>query len=194
MDKTAVNAACDHLARADAALRAIEGAQTLAEIETAWSDFLIAANRVFSKLEQGAKTNGQSKAWYGRKKHERRTNPLLRYIHHARNADEHGLSKVTERTEPGLALGVGPGTWRFDGTIGPDGHMKIIAMGGQIAGQSKFVETLPSKVRLLRVVDCGDPYDPPREVNSKELLPNEVATLALDYLRQMTEEARQLPD
>jgi hypothetical protein len=130
------------------------------------SDFLIAANRIFSKLEQGSKTNGQSKAWFGRKRHERRTNPLLRYIHHARNADEHGLAKVTDRTASGLALGVGPGMWRFDGTTGPGGGLQITAMGGQVPGLSKFVEIIPSKVRLIKVFDCGDPYDPPLDASA----------------------------
>lgn len=194
MDKAAVTASSDHLARATEAVRDIENASTLAGIETAWSDFLTAANRIFSKLEQGAKTNSVSRAWYGRQHHERRTNPLLRYIHHARNVDEHGLAKITERTAPGLALGVGPGVWRFDGTLGPGGQMRITALGGQIPGESKFVESIPSKVRLVKVIDRGDPYDPPRDANAKELLPNEVADLALDYLRTMIEEAGRLLD
>lgn len=108
MDKVAVAIASEHLARA-AALRGVENAHTLTEIEAARSDFLVAANRVFSKLEQGAKTNGTSKGWFGRKKHDRRTDPALRYVHHARNADEHRLKKVTERSARsalGLALGV----------------------------------------------------------------------------------------
>lgn len=119
--------------------------------------------------------------------------PVLKYMHHARNADEHGIAKVTERTAPGLALGVGPGMWRFDGTIGPGGQLKITAMGGQVPGQSKFVETVPSKVRLVKVVDSGNVYDPPCDAQLKELLPNQVAGLALDYLRRMIEEAEQLP-
>jgi hypothetical protein len=188
MDKTAVVVATEYLARAETALNAIDHAQTLTEMETAWSDFLTAANRVFSKLEQGAKINGKSKAWFGRKKHERRTDPILRYVHHARNADEHGLAKITEKTAAGLALGVGPGIWRFDGSIGPGGQMKITALGGQVAGESKFVETIPAKVNLVRVYDCGDPYDPP-----PGKLPDEVAKITLNYIRDMITEASQLP-
>jgi hypothetical protein len=75
MDKAAVKASSDNIARATAAMHAMESAKILAEIETAWSDFLTAANRVFSKLEQGAKSNGKSTGWYGRKKHERKTSP-----------------------------------------------------------------------------------------------------------------------
>src|SRR5262245_38706789 len=44
MDTTAVFSASEHLSRAEAALQAMKLAQTLAEIETAWSDFLIARN------------------------------------------------------------------------------------------------------------------------------------------------------
>lgn len=188
MDKTAVSAASEELARAEVALQALEGAETLPEIETAWRDFLIAANRVFTKLEQGAKTKGQSMPWFGRKKHDRRTDAALRYVHHARNADEHGLGKVTERTAPGLAVGVGPGAWRFDGTIGARGHMKVTAMGGQVPGQSKFVEAIPSKVHLVRVHDRGDAYDPP------DKFPDVVGGQALKYIQDMIAQARQLPD
>jgi hypothetical protein len=192
MDQAAIKASEDLLSRTEAAASALESADAIEKAETAWSDFLVAGNRIFSKLEQGAKSNGKSNAWFGRKKYERRTIPLLRYIHHARNADEHGLAKVTERTAPGLALGVGPGAWRFDGTLGPGGKMKIAAMGGQNAGQSKFVEVMPSKVRLTRVVDSGVPYDPPQNAEHHELLPNEAANQALDFLRSMIEEAKQL--
>ena len=195
MNKVAVKAASENLKRAETALHDIEAAQTLAEVETAWSDFLTAAGRVFTKLEQGAKSNGKSNAWFGRKKHERRTDPLLQYVHHARNADEHGLAEVTERTAPALALGVGPGAWRFDGTVGPEMQMKVTAMGGQVPGKSKFVEVVPSKVRLVKVIDRGVSYDPPVDPQTKQtLLPNEVAKLALDYIGRMIQEAGKLPD
>jgi hypothetical protein len=185
MDQAAIDASKKHLERATVALAVIEGASALKEIEVAWSDFLIASNRIFSKLEQGAKVNGKSTVWFGRKKHERRTNELLKYLHRARNADEHGIAQVTERSQPGLALGVGPGAWRFDGTFGP---------GGQVPGQSRFVEKIPSKVKLVRVYDTGSPYEPPKDESGKELLPNEAAQLALKYFHSMIEEVSQLTE
>jgi len=109
MDKAGLKAASECLTRAKAALEAMEGSEKLEDIESAWSDFLTAANRIFSKLEQGAKATEKSMGWFGQKKYERKTDSFLRYIHHARNVDEHGLARVTEKTAGGLALGVGLG-------------------------------------------------------------------------------------
>lgn len=155
MNEVATKLSAENLDRAVEAFDRIEAATTLVEIETAWSDFLVFANRVFSKLEQGAKSNGKSKAWFDSKKHERRTNTLLRYVHHARNADEHGIRRVTEKEPGGIVLGVGPGAWRFDGAIGPGGRMIVTALGGQELGKSKFVDVIPARVRLVRVIDRG---------------------------------------
>jgi hypothetical protein len=79
-------------------LKELKETKDPAIIETLWENFLIAANGIYSKLERGAKTNGKSKAWYGRKKHERKNDPLLSYLHHARNAAEHGIQRITSRT------------------------------------------------------------------------------------------------
>jgi hypothetical protein len=55
----------------------------------------MAANTIYTKLEQGSKSNKKSEYWYGTKKHTRRKDPLLRYLHAARNSDEHGLELVS---------------------------------------------------------------------------------------------------
>jgi hypothetical protein len=166
--------------------------ETLEDIESGWSDFLTAAHRIYSKLEQGAKVTEVSKHWFEKKKYQRKTDPFLRYIHHARNVDEHGLTRVTEKTAGGLALGVGPGAWRFDGTLGPGGTMKITALGGQVPGVSKFVKVIPSKVRLQDVVDRGVKYEPPKGVEGQELTPIEVVKSALVMLQELVEQAESL--
>jgi len=40
--------------------------------------------------------SSKSKVWWGNKLHERRTDPLLRYLWHARNADEHTLQRINQ--------------------------------------------------------------------------------------------------
>jgi hypothetical protein len=193
MDKKAIDASIASLMKAAAAVVVMEAAKTFAELESAWSDFLINAHRVYTKLEQGAKTNGKSKDWFGRKKHERKTDPLMRYMHHARNVDEHGLAEITERAPSSLALGVGPGSWQFDGTIGPGGLMTVTALGGQVPGVSKFMEYTPAKVRMVKVKDRGVAYDPPLGQNSADLHPLDAAKLS-SYLQKMVEEAGHLVD
>jgi hypothetical protein len=72
MDKNAVDAAAENLRRAGDTIAAMNTSVSLSQFETAWSDFLTAAHRIFSKLEQGAKADGKSKAWFGQKVYDRR--------------------------------------------------------------------------------------------------------------------------
>jgi hypothetical protein len=192
MEKAAIQMARDLVEKAKAASSTIEGAASLTDIESAWSDFLTPANRIFSKLEQGAKESAPSKRWFDQKKIDRRENAVLRYIQHARNVDEHGITEITKQTGPAVALGVGPGGWRFDGVLGSGGTLRITALGGQVPGQSKFVEKIPAMVQLVPVKDRGISYDPPKDCGGKDMLPNEVAKAALAYLDSMIEEADQL--
>jgi hypothetical protein len=97
MKPQAVDQAEQRLRRATAAFGSLKQATNFDDAESAWSDFLLAASTIYSKLEQGVKGNGKSEAWFGKQKHARRKDPILRYLHFARNSDEHGIERVTER-------------------------------------------------------------------------------------------------
>jgi hypothetical protein len=79
------------LEKAKSALAKLEDGpiKDTAVFRSAWSDFLLATASIYFKLEQGAKGNGPSEGWYGRKKHERKADPLLSYLH--RCEDSHRL-------------------------------------------------------------------------------------------------------
>lgn len=193
MDKRALETSKVELSRADAALARLKAAQDLPSAESAWSDFLTSSHRIFSKLEQGAKGDAKTTAWFGIYKHARRIDPVLRYVHHARNADEHGIVAITRRKSATLALGVGPGTWRFDGTIGPGGHMQVTALGGQVEGTSKFVEFTPAGLVLEAVKDrVGNLYDPPVDENGTPRSPISLAEEAFSRIRVLVAEAEAL--
>lgn len=96
MDARAIEHAKARLRKADKAVETLKAADNFESAEDAWSDFLLAASAVYSKLEQGAKGT-KSEPWFGRKKHERRIDPLLNYLHIARNSDEHGIDRVADR-------------------------------------------------------------------------------------------------
>lgn len=107
--------------------------------------------------------------------------------------DLHGLEPITDREPASLALGVGPGAWRFDGTTGPGGTLKITALGGQEPGKSKFVELTAASVRLVPVIDRGDRYDPPTSVEGMPVTPIAAANELLARLEAILEEASRLP-
>jgi hypothetical protein len=94
--REAVAQAQDRLERAMMALDRLAHAEKPDLAEKAWSDFLISVAGIYTKLSIGSKGHTKSEAWWGRKIHERRIDPLLLYLHHARNADEHSINPVSE--------------------------------------------------------------------------------------------------
>jgi hypothetical protein len=164
MDKAAVDAARECLDRAKAELVAMENADSFKKIEEGWSDFLTMANRVYVKLEQGAKVSGPSKGWFGLKIHERKVDPLLKYIKNARDVDEHGLQQITDRQDAGVGVKFPTAT----------NDAPVIVKSGRIAGgQISFeledpntpvtIRIIPSTVKLVEVINRGVRYQPPEE-------------------------------
>lgn len=94
MRKKIINSAVSRLSSARFAIRAFEDAKNVGEQKRAWWQFLTAASAVFEKLRAGAhESGGRSSAWYGRLKAARKADPLLSYVHHARDADYHGIEE-----------------------------------------------------------------------------------------------------
>src|SRR2546423_14167375 len=103
MDVTAIELAGERLEWAEEALADLRAAEAFPAAEKAWTAFLSAASAFFSKLEQGAKGNSTSRYWFGTKVKQRKDDAVLRYLKAARNSDEHGIERVTERANAGWA-------------------------------------------------------------------------------------------
>ncbi len=69
---------------------------SFADAQEAWVDFLLAANSVYFKLQRGVKKKSANKTWLKGVEDLRETDELLRYIHHARNSEEHGIERSGE--------------------------------------------------------------------------------------------------
>src|SRR3977135_1049935 len=104
MDPRSAEQARLRLAKAEKSAETVRAATTLEASEEAWTDYLVAVSAIYSKLEQGAKSDPKSRQWFGGKKKERRGDPLLRYLHAARNSNEHGIERVVEQTGPNKDL------------------------------------------------------------------------------------------
>lgn len=196
MKREAIEKARVRLGRASEAVRLLERPDGHTVFETAWTDFLLASNGVYTCLEQGAKATPQSRQWFGGKKNERRKDPLLLYLHQARNADEHGLGRITPELEAEDTVPVPPGVNVAGIRVTlPDGRVVVQPLPPE-AAQVRL--TLWS-VTLTDVVDSRykTTYPPPREHMGKpipESTPTAVAKLALDYLTDLVDEAeRQVP-
>lgn len=187
MHPDAISQASERLHRASQAVEAMKEDNPPATLESLWLDFLIAANGVYLKLEKGAKENSKSRYWFGTMKHERRTDTLLRYLHQARNAGEHGLISPTRRTSSHVSL---PPSGEAVFTAVADGQWVAQAIRGELGFANDVI-------RLLRVYDdrSGKWFEPPTAHLGQELTdktPPGVAAVALAYLGRMIEVARAL--
>lgn len=191
MQKDAVIQAESRLKRARDAVALLEKNSSYDAVDASWTDFLQAASGVYSKLEQDAKANGKNNAWYGRKKCVRKQDELLRYIHHARNAEEHGIKYITYR-KPNTAS-IGNGEYLFTPST-RDGHG--IWTVKPLNGAPPAIITAPC-VKLITVHDprFGDSFDPPTQhLGSpvEDQSPLNVARLGLEYLESLVAEAAEL--
>ena len=148
MHSRAIEQAEIRLDRVRASTETLCLAKSYKELEIAWIDFLSASSTIYSKLEQGAKGFGKSEAWFGRKKNERRTDELLRYNHHARNSEEHGIDEVIKR-------------WDSHQYVAPDGMiLGLNVPSGESIADLHFVGTNGERIEakantssLLRLVE-----------------------------------------
>jgi hypothetical protein len=187
------------LQRAATALEAIRNATTLQELEPVWTDYLSAHNSIFTILEQGAKSEPKSRQWFGAKKQFRKKDPLLNYLHQARNADEHGIPSVIEhRLTGGITFGEQPaglGNKITSVTFKPVGQKEVVLAHDE-AGIANMTVLRPVML-LLRVHDdrFKTSFDPPTEHLGKPLnnpRPVGVAEAGLSYAIHLIAEAEAL--
>jgi hypothetical protein len=187
MDKKAVDAAQKEYARAAKCANIIRTSANFEEVLVAWTSFLTAHHRVFTKLEQGSKSSRKSRAWWGRKLCQRRKDALLCYLFHARNADEHTVEEITGHHETRTMI------------TEPNPQI-VSAMERGLMGRPhspilRTIETVLKNVRLLNVVDKGTRFDVPKDHLGSPLSdtrPATIASLGVAYLGSMLEEARAL--
>ena len=196
MKRAAIEKAKARIEDARIALEAVKASEDFADFRYAWKDFLAALKGVHSIFEASATAKKDPKAygWYARKIGERRRDPLLRYVHAARNAEEYGVEPIAEHVPALMTIG-GPGETIHVRTLifGEDGkiaHYDVTTPDGKLL----LPKITPAHVKLITVHDerFGDSFDPPKEHLGKSVRigsPLEVAELALSYHERLVDEA-----
>jgi hypothetical protein len=187
MDKTAFEGAKDKLRLLLDKLKAMEEASDIQKLSDGWLDFLNETQRVFLKMKK-ATEKCSAKGWYDQIQNQRTSDDMLSYVLHARNADEHGISKVTEVERGGIGINVGG-----DGYVE---HMEIRNTESRVdikyRGKNPLhFNFIPGSVKLLPVFDRGIKYDVPKKHMGKpiEAKPLAVAKLTAEFLKNLMEEA-----
>ncbi|MBC7608237.1 MAG: hypothetical protein H7228_01470 [Polaromonas sp.] len=182
MNKLAARHAWESLHKARNAHAQLMNAKTVEEAEDAWSEFLSASSRIYSKLHSGSKGHKTAQPWFGRMKNERRSDELLAYVHQARNADEHGISQISVRKLEGLQMrGTEAGARLYGLQVQNNGEVIHHPSNTGI-----HVETLVS-MTLADIYDDkhGDTFPVPTTHLGKPLPDQKattISTLALEYL------------
>ena len=197
MNPAAIDKAKQRLDKSKSAIASLEAKpRDRGEAAALWTDFLLAHNSVFSCLEQGAKTESRSRQWFGKKKRERREDPLLQYLHQARNADEHGIAPIARFQPPTARI--------LEGTGNPETIKDIRVSADTIKiqyddtnGNVPHIRITSPAVYLVPVTDerYGMTFDPPTEHLGKQLennYPLTVAKLGFAYTENLINEAEQL--
>jgi|GEM_PF-2544616 len=189
MDGDALEQAKERLSRARDALAILKGKGLRGPRESAWLDVISALGTVNSKLEQGAKANSKSAAWFTNRKRECKNDPLLQYVHQSRNAAEHGITRGSHYAKQAVSFtGMKPGT-----TAG----LQMTAQGLKPFStdpdmQLNFVE---DDIVLMAVRNRGVVYPPPTRHLDSELeqtSASHVADLAVTYFEEMIIDAQNL--
>ena len=189
MDAKALEMAREEFKRARSAAERTVTGEGHAALAEQWSLFLVYANRVFTKLGNGVK-GGPAKGWWDGVKHTRKEDELLRYILHARNADEHGVERRVAPPIPAKPIGY---------TLGPFGMGRLVVPAATVMGPvyDRGVRYDPPTSHLGRPLNIGRPNL--KDMNTFMALylgtmerPQPfrvVSALAIDYLAKVLDEA-----
>tara|TARA_E500000305_G_scaffold88488_1_gene75229 strand:- start:480 stop:1046 length:567 start_codon:yes stop_codon:yes gene_type:complete len=184
MNEIALKRAGIRLERAKKALVDFEAADNYQAAEQAWTDFLLAASSFFSQIEQGVKGYPRSEAWFGRTKHQRKKDPVLRYLHFARNADEHGIEYVTAQyPDGGQKQRFGE---RTEWLVQEYDPVKEVGIGDKVKAWM-----YGPHIKLIRAYDhrFGDFCDPPKFTGHPSRDPADLGAVSIDLLQSILDDA-----
>ncbi len=183
MKSAALQKANKRLAECKKAVAKLKTANGGGAANEAWTVFLVYANRIYEMLREGSRRDPISSVWFQAKEAFRIHDPLLCYLHHARNAEEHSLAEIVDvevthiLVPPGgevTVKDVAPGVW-------------------QIIEQSEGVTLVPEKLILRPVLDKFKvQYEPPTSHNGSAIADQSavvMAELALAYFEKLLREA-----
>lgn len=128
--------------------------------EKTWYSFLLNFNGFFTVLEQASKSNQKSMKWYSEIRNFRKSDPILSYLQHARNMEEHhGVSSIMRSgfiAKPKAGIKGTKIAYR-DNQGNPLNHIQI----NLTQGMETNIKIIPPRIRFRSVVDCGKVYDFP---------------------------------
>lgn len=197
MDPRAVKQAEQRLRKAGKAFLKLCGTKDAEKIKENWVEFLTLSATIFEKIKAGAGKSGSSYGWFGKKIKDRKDDPLLSYVQHARNSEQHGIEDITQTWDRHRFVGAAGSV--LTGLNVPEGAIVGEIIAFDASGHRVRLTTSQSKeVRLVAVHDKKHnvSFDVPKSHLGNQLpdnlTPEYVAGLALEYLKDLIAQAKEL--
>jgi hypothetical protein len=158
-----------------------------ADVQRAWSLFLMDGHRVVGKL-MGGVPKGHRSAVLDRIRADQSSDPLVAYLFHARHADEHGIQPVSV---------VDPGGFGIRNAAEGPALVNVSVQNGVITDHGSVnthVQVYAARCKLIAVRNRGVVYGVPSRHLGADLPDQEPRTVAnsfLSYLADRLHEAAQ---
>ncbi|HZW15198.1 MAG TPA: hypothetical protein VFF66_02970 [Brevundimonas sp.] len=177
----------DRLKKAKRSLQLCRGARNFEEFESYWSEFLIHAGGVLNALDTGSKITPQGRQWYGDIKRAGRNDPLVSYMHQARNIEEHDAQSVSEHNPGGVGIGgSGEDVYISNLVIGPEFFRNpALAIKGKAwnqHGRTPSVSVTPAGPVLRPVTYRDVVFTPPTEHRGRPLADTRPLAIGAAYI------------
>ncbi|MFM0507636.1 hypothetical protein [Paraburkholderia sp. RL17-373-BIF-A] len=166
------------LKRARDAVDSMKAKKHPAERAECWQDFLVHLERVWNKAHAHFSKSPKWSGWRSPYEHLRKTDPLLSYLRHARNADEHTANPISTKTPGGLAINPARGTSLNIHRMEMKGGRVMLKTDAPVRFQIAGGEAVP-----IPVIDSGVEYLLPTHHRDKPIEPKfvEMAELAIAF-------------
>jgi len=185
----ALEYAKSELKSARESLELMKNSKTMYEFEKNWKAFLNYIEKVWNKSERECQDFKEKfEPWQGKIKRKRKKDLLLRYLKHARHADEHTINEIVERKNSAMLINP------------PDSNGKIyikkmIIKDGGLAhyeGSPIKISFIPAKVKAVTFKNDDVTFSIPTEHQGIPIKnnndPMELASLGLKFYSSYLEE------
>lgn len=201
MNPLALQKALEKLERARAARDKLSSVKNLSSYKSAWEDFLVAYVGVYSSLQQGSKGYAKSEGWFSYKKGEQKRDPLLAYLYHARNAEQHGIDPVVTEQKERWVFSDGQSDLGTIEDVMPDrntrkGRFNSTTLSGDLSKATE-IRIYPRQPNMAPVSDRQKRVHPVPNVHLGKPIEHgatlgDVTELVFTYLEKMVSEAKAL--
>jgi hypothetical protein len=177
---------------AEKALSRMGSSENIDDLEDEWKVFLGAIEKCWVKTERACQSQrNKFQPWQVLFARDRKKDALLKYVKHARNSDNHSIREVMQKADASSSMYVegGPGVTHIENLEIRDG--RLISYKGN---RPLTIENLPNRVELIKVMDSGKWYNPPKSHKNIKLLwaaPLDVSALALEYYKDFVSQVEE---